>query len=310
MNLSTTMPIAPLHPAIDYQSQVVLLGSCFTENIGEKLDYYGFKTCINPFGIIFNPHSIKVLLERSILQQSFTIEDVTQNFTYLAHSDLNTNRSLNVITNLNNAAQQLRTAIHNASHVFITLGTAWIYELKQNGMIVANCHKQPQSLFTKRLLTTVEIEKSLEQITDLIHNTNPNVVITFTLSPVRHLKDGFVENQHSKSRLHNAIQDAVAGKKCTYFPAYEIVMDELRDYRFYARDMMHVNDLGIDYVWSRFRESVLNTNTTTPLKLVENARKLMAHKPTNPEKHKESILKAQAAVQAAGITINWNNEQN
>jgi hypothetical protein len=177
----------------------------------------------------------------------------------------------------------------------VTLGTAWIYELKETGVIVANCHQQPQSLFGKRLLTAIEISDALESMELLIHKVNPQAQIIFTLSPVRHTKDGMVENTRSKARLHEAIQQQCSTENNYYFPAYEILMDELRDYRFYAQDMIHPNGTAVDYVWARFRESVLHTNTLASIKAVEKHRKLQSHRPKNREAH-DIQLKISAAL--------------
>lgn len=306
MKLSTVVPALPIEPQLDYDASVVLLGSCFTENIGAKLRYYGFKTTINPFGIIFNPHSLMVLLERSLTSKGFTEQDVTAHFSFLTHSDLNAGSKQEVLSNLNNAATTLHNSIAKATHLFITLGTAWVYELNASQEIVANCHKQPQQLFTKRLLSLNEIKDALDRINTLVCNLNPSLSITYTLSPVRHIKDGFVANQRSKARLHECIQVQVDVQHANYFPAYELVMDELRDYRFYGRDLLHLNELGIEFVWLRFRESVMHTNTTHPIKLIEKYRKLQAHRPLDREKHEKqlAILKAEILAVYPKITLN------
>lgn len=293
MQLTTAVPIQPLKPAIDYSSTMVFLGSCFTENIGARMSYYGFKTCINPFGIVFNPHSLMELLERSLTGQLFTDLDVETHFSYLAHSDLNGVDSKTVVHHLNTAGSLLAQQIENATHVFITLGTAWVYEHIEKQLIVANCHKQPQHLFDKKLLSIEIIKGCLESITTLIKEKRPSAQVIFTLSPVRHLKDGFTENQRSKARLFEAIQAIVDDHKASYFTAYEIVMDELRDYRFYGRDMIHLSDTGIELVWERFRESVINKKALPIMKVVEKHRKLLSHKPFNKDLHANQVDQSQ-----------------
>nr|WP_238568136.1 GSCFA domain-containing protein [Nonlabens ulvanivorans] len=292
MQLTTPVPITPLQPAINYDSSLVFLGSCFTENIGSKMAYHGFKTCVNPFGIIFNPHSLMILLDRSLNDQLFTLEDVDSHFSYLAHSDLNGSTRDAVLNNLNTAGTLLTQQIKKASHVFITLGTAWIYEHIEQQSIVANCHKQPQVLFQKKLLSINKITDSLNVITSIIQRAQPNAQVVFTLSPVRHIKDGFTENQRSKARLFEAIQAVVEMQKAQYFPAYEIVMDELRDYRFYGRDMIHLSETGIELVWERFRECVISTTCSPIMKAVDKHRKLIAHRPSNVDLHLEQIEKS------------------
>ncbi|MEO9954935.1 GSCFA domain-containing protein [Nonlabens sp.] len=296
MKLSTPVPVLKLTSPIDYNSKVVLLGSCFTENIGSKLSYYGFDTTINPFGIIFNSTSLRVLIDRAIHHIPFTREDIEGDYSYLAHSDLNNKDQQQLLDQLNNALKKLETDLKQASHLFITLGTAWVYRHIDKDIIVANCHKQPQQLFTKELLTTETINTDLTSIYNWIKKVNAKINITYTLSPVRHIKDGFIENTRSKSRLHDAIQTQVDLNKATYFPAYEIAMDELRDYRFYARDMVHLNEIGVDFIWSRFRESGLNNNTLTQQKTVEKYRKLSQHRATDVKAHQLQIEQMRAKI--------------
>lgn len=288
MKLSTIVPLQPLEPQLDYESKVLCLGSCFAENIGKKLQYYGFDTVINPFGIIFNPASLAILIEKAAGTEPFSKHDVEDNFSFFAHSDLNETDAEATVENLNNALNGLLERIENASHVFITLGTAWVYRHLDRDMIVANCHKQPQSEFSKELLLTNQINLHLESIVEQVEKLNPDCTICFTLSPVRHLKDGHTENMRSKSRLHDAIQNQV-DQGLQYFPAYEIVMDELRDYRFYKPDMIHLNETGTDYIWLCFRESGIHKNTFKTMSAVEKYQRLTAHRPKNLELHKENL---------------------
>jgi lysophospholipase L1-like esterase len=289
MKLITTVPIPDVQNQIDYHSRVVLLGSCFTENIGAQLNNAGFHTLINPFGILFNPVSIAMLVHKACNDDFFTNDDVENTFSYTAHSVINGEDAGATLERLNAAQQQLKTGLDNASHIIITLGSAWVYRLKTSGMVVANCHKQPQQLFDKELLSSHEIISALLDIVSELKKVNPNCQVIFTLSPVRHFKDGVVENTRSKARLHDAIQYMVDQKKAHYFPSYEIVMDEMRDYRFYAKDLLHLNELGIEYVWLRFRESVINNNTLSIEKKVLKYRNLLAHRPTDVTKHKNQV---------------------
>ncbi len=265
------------------------MGSCFSQNIGNKMNYYGFDTLINPFGTLFNPMSIGALIHRSIHDLSFTTSDVEDHFSYLAHSDITGTDKTAVSDAMNTAGLVLKSILTSASHIFITLGSAWVYRHKEKNMIVANCHKQPAKLFQKELLATDQITQVLHQITQDIHAINPDAVITFTLSPIRHIKDGFVENQRSKSRLHEAIQATCEATTAHYIPVYEYVMDELRDYRFYGRDLVHLNELGIELVWLRFRESVINTTVLPIMNQVEKYRKLESHRPKDHSAHQQQL---------------------
>jgi len=288
MKLSTLVPIKPLSPPLDYESKILFLGSCFAENIGNKVQYYGFESSLNPFGIIFNPASLDILIEKSVANTPFVAEDVEAHYSFYAHSSLNGNDRAETLHNLNNALARLRNSILESSHIFITLGTAWVYEHRETKMIVTNCHKQPQALFEKKLLEPSQIDAHVNAIKKNIHKLNPAAQICYTLSPVRHLKDGFIENTRSKSRLHDAIQGTLE-PAVQYFPAYEIVMDELRDYRFYGSDMIHLNETGVDYVWNCFRESGIRSDLFPVLQKVDKFRKLEAHRPQDQEKHNEQV---------------------
>lgn len=290
MNLTTQVPFNAISPAITYDKSVVFIGSCFTQNIGLKMQYYGFKTLMNPFGILFNPLSIGALIHRSIHDIAFNTNDVEDHFSYLAHSDITGTTQQEVCDQMNLASSKLKNTISTASHLFITLGSAWVYRHLEKNMIVANCHKQPAQLFEKELLAIDQIITVLQQITQDIHHINPHCTITFTVSPVRHTKDGFVENQRSKSRLHEAIQSTCESTNANYLPVYEYVMDELRDYRFYSRDLVHLNELGIELVWLRFRESVINQTVLPIMNQVEKYRKLQSHRPKDQAAHEQQLI--------------------
>ncbi|SCY16931.1 GSCFA family protein [Nonlabens sp. Hel1_33_55] len=288
MKLTTSFEIDKIARPIDHNSQVVLLGSCFAQHIGDKLSYNAFQSVVNPFGVIFNPHSIAVLVEKS-LKGDFKMDDVAGKFSYLAHSDLNGESSNETLENLKRAGNILKNQLSKASHLIITLGTSWIYELKESSTIVVNCHQQPQKLFDKRLLTHEEISNSLHKIEKLISSINPDIQLIYTVSPVRHIKDGMVENTRSKARLQEAIQQRCDHGEAYYFPSYEILMDELRDYRFYAGDMIHPNDTAVDYVWLRFRESALNPNTSKAITAIEKHQKLVYHRPKDSKAHQVQV---------------------
>ena len=257
MEFRTQIPITPQEPKIDHGSKVLLLGSCFVENIGRKLEYHKFQTLQNPFGILFHPAAIASFFEDVLQQKVFSEEDIFfhnerwHNFS--AHSALSRINQEELLSELNSAVGKTGSFLKEASHVIITLGTAWGYKLKTSGKIVANCHKVPQREFEKELL---EVNSKIQRCVNIIKKLNPKACIIFTVSPVRHLKDGFVENQQSKARLISAVHMAVSrDEKANYFPSYEIMMDELRDYRFYAEDMVHPNQVAINYTWKRFTET-------------------------------------------------------
>ncbi|UZH56218.1 GSCFA domain-containing protein [Salinimicrobium tongyeongense] len=284
MEFRTQVPVTPQEPKIGYSSKVLLLGSCFVENIGNKLEYFKFPNLLNPFGILFHPAAIHNFLKRVKEQYIFTEADIFyHNETwkcYEAHSDLNSVEKEEILNKLNAAVQETREFLKTATHVVITPGTAWGYKLNETGqLLVANCHKVPQAKFSREI---TEVKNALFDTSEIVRSLNPSAQIIFTVSPVRHLKDGFVENQLSKAKLITAIQERVASEEnCSYFPSYEIMMDELRDYRFYAEDMLHPNIVAVDYIWEKFRQGWIASAASEVMKQVDTIQKGLLHRPFN-----------------------------
>jgi len=280
---------------IDYQSKIVLIGSCFVENIGQKLSYFKFNTTRNPFGILFNPISIEKAIHDIVKKNLYTESDlILENEIWHSlhhHSDFSNIKKEAGLQAINQSIEKNHEYIKSASHLIITLGTAWVYHHIKTDQLVANCHKIPQNKFEKRLLSIDEIIKSLKNINELIRSVNPNISITITLSPVRHLKDGMINNSRSKAHLLSAIHEFIKQKNVYYFPSYEIVMDDLRDYRFFEKDMLHSNEIAIDYIWNLYKESNINSNSYGIMKEVESIQNGIKHRPFNPDsaKHQEFI---------------------
>ncbi|WP_190809825.1 GSCFA domain-containing protein [Flagellimonas sp. S3867] len=287
MKLQTTVPLITAENLIDYQSKLLMMGSCFVENIGDKLEYYKFRTAQNPFGILFHPIAIENLIERALTNQTYQKEEVFEHggiwHCFDAHSDLNTTSEQELLDNLNNGLQETSKALKDATHIILTLGTAWAYRHNLTQKLVANCHKVPQREFSKELLSTEMIQSSLKKVVELVQSINKKVQIIFTISPVRHLKDGFVENQRSKANLIGAVHEMLEGHDMSYFPSYEIMMDELRDYRFYGKDMVHPNDLAVGYIWEKFKSTLISPEIHTIMDEVETVQKGLQHKPFNPD---------------------------
>lgn len=304
MNFRTQIPINNSDFPIDYLSKLLLLGSCFAENIGDKFQYYKFQTTVNPFGIIFNPFSLEKLIKRVIEKNYFTEEDIFYHndlwHCYEVHSELSNPNKEEFLDNLNRIIDLTNKQITELTHCFITLGTSWVYRNNETNEIVANCHKVPQKEFTKELLSVEQIEKSLQSIVTLIHSINPNVKFVFTVSPVRHIKDGFVENNMSKANLISSVYTIVKQNSnyINYFPSYEIVMDELRDYRFYKEDMLHPNQQAIDYIWNKLSTSFFPTETLKVVQEIETIQKGLAHRPFNPdaEAHKKFLIQIELKI--------------
>jgi len=291
MELQTRIPLTPSDNPIDYQSKLVLLGSCFVENIGAKLAYFKFQQFQNPFGILFHPLAIENLIQRAIARKMYQQSEIFEQDgiwrCFDAHSELRSASSDELLHLLNLRLEETKKSLETSSHIIITLGTAWVYEHQTSGKIVANCHKVSQKQFTKKLLSLGEIEGSLDHILKLIQKVNPKAQIIFTISPVRHLKDGFIENQQSKAHLitavHSLLSSRAQSRELSYFPSYEIMMDELRDYRFYGKDMVHPNELAVDYIWERFKWVWISKKIYPVMHEVDAVQKGLLHRPFNPD---------------------------
>lgn len=301
MQFTTQIPIPHSDHPIDYNSRIVSLGSCFAVNIGQKLDYFKFRNTTNPFGILFHPLALEKFIGFAVNGKPFTEADIFFHndrwHCFDAHSDLSHPDKNRLLGNLTATASQAQAELQQATHVIITLGTAWAYRNTDSGELVANCHKVPQKQFTKELLSIEAIKQSLSNIIAMVQQVNPAAQIVFTVSPVRHIKDGFTENQWSKANLISALQEVLTTGNhqptTIYFPSYEIMMDELRDYRFYAQDMIHPNQIAIDYIWERFTEAFITPAAQETMKQVDTIQKGLSHRPFNPEapQHKEFLSK-------------------
>lgn len=294
MNFTTKVPIEKYQNPIDYNSKIMSVGSCFAENMGEKFEYFKFQNSVNPFGIIFNPVSIEKLVNRIVNQTPFSEADIFFYndlwHCYEVHSELSNANKEDFLHNLNSILFENFNAFSNATHIIITYGTSWVYRNKTSNEIVANCHKVAQNQFDKEILSVETIEKSIEKTINLIQKINPNCNFIFTISPVRHIKDGFVENQRSKAHLISALQSAIYNlQSANYFPSYEIMMDELRDYRFYANDMLHPSESAIDYIWIKFFENYVSETEFNLMNQVCEIQRALKHRPFNPDS--ESHLK-------------------
>ena len=289
MQFSTPIPIAKSNFLIDYNSKIMSMGSCFAENIAEKFDYFKFENAANPFGIVFNAVSIERLISRIVSQKLFTEKDIFYHnelwHCFEVHSNLSNPDKAIFLKNLNQIIKLSHLQMLECSHFIITLGTSWVYRNIENDEIVANCHKIPQKHFTKVLLSIETTQKSIANIIALIHSINKNLKFIFTISPVRHIKDGFIENNISKAILLQAVYQLSQTVNCKlhteYFPSYEIILDELRDYRFYKPDMLHPNQIAIDYVWEKFVQSAITESSLPIMQEVENIQKMISHKSSN-----------------------------
>jgi hypothetical protein len=283
---------------IRHQDRLMLIGSCFTENIAAKFRQHKFAVLENPHGILFNPISISKAIRSYATgrvyreDELFYMNEAWNSWEH--HSRFSNPDKANCLQGINDSQQQASAFVRSADWIFITLGSAFVYELGDIG-VVANCHKVPTDKFQKQLLGIHEVSGALTAIISDISLVNPDANIIFTISPVRHLRDGFVENNRSKSALIHAVHELVAAhERCFYFPAYELVIDDLRDYRFYAEDMVHPNYASTNYVWDKFISACIDEPARKLMKEINAINAAKNHKPFNPgsQSHKR-FLQAQ-----------------
>lgn len=286
MQLTTPVTLPKSNLEITHKSKIVLLGSCFAQNIGQRLQMGKFNVCVNPFGIIYNPLSIATVLKRATDCELFTpqspeiVENAQRWHSLLHHGDFSRNTREELLETVNTALHTAHNHIKTADILIITFGTAYVYT-HCSGLIVSNCHKLPASSFTRRLMSIEEITDAMTTALAPIVAARPNVKIIFTVSPIRHLRDGAHDNQMSKATLLLAVQRLQErfGQCCAYFPAYEIVLDELRDYRFYAEDMTHPSPVAVEYIWQKFTETYISNDSRKLCQTIEDINRALAHRP-------------------------------
>ena len=273
---------------ISYEDKIMTLGSCFAENIGKKMNAVYFLTDVNPFGVLYNPISISNSIELLLQNKTFTVDDIFENqsiWQSFSHSSQFSNPSAEACLNVINSQVELSgNFIRQTNILMITFGTAWVFEEVKSGRVVSNCHKLPASGFTRRRLEVNEIVDAYSCLMCNLLNKNPELQIILSVSPIRHWKDGATENSISKSTLLLAVNELKEQfENIHYFPAYEIQMDELRDYRFYAADMLHPSDVAVDYIWNRFSETYFSLQTQQLKLQIEQYNADLAHRPIHPE---------------------------
>lgn len=323
MELSTKIDIPTSRKKIDYTSNVAFIGSCFAENISNKFIERKFHALVNPLGIIYNPHSIENMMRKIAdageCSAPYTEKDVFYDgeswSSWDAHGSLSVkgleqdvNSRAECVKNLNRAICKSREFLTKADFAFITLGTAFVYFLKETGKVVSNCHKQNASLFERRLISVEDATQALRGIVARLQQINSDIRIIFTVSPLRHLNDGAHGNNLSKSTLLLATDNVCqefsncATEKndpvVSYFPSYEIVMDELRDYRFYADDMIHLSATAESYIFERMSEVFFSSKTANEMKRVEKFMKTAQHRIANPDSAK-TVLMAEQQIKLA-----------
>lgn len=284
MQFRTEISIKPCDFMISYEYKIAMQGSCFAENIASKLFNAGFIVNLNPFGIVYNPLSLSKNLNRLldnkpyVESELFMDKDIYHSFAH--HSSFSDNDLEKVLSRINTRLS-ITLPYLKTSHLFIvTFGTAYFYSLQENGNVVSNCHKLPAKLFNYKRLTVDEIVKEWDSLIVRLRADNSSLKILFTVSPIRHWKDGAHENQLSKSILLLAVDELIRNHpQCYYFPSYEILLDELRDYRFYSEDMLHPSSQAVDYIWEKFSEVFFNKDTKNKIHQFEKIQKSKNHIP-------------------------------
>ncbi len=273
MELMTRIDIPASEWKIAAGEKVLLVGSCFADEIGEKMVRGGFEAMVNPFGTLYNPASIAASLLRSISEKEYTADSVEliqsesdgMWHSWMHHSSFSSLDVATLVERINGTTHCVADFLREADVLIVTMGTAIIYRLKETGMLVANCHKQLDSLFVRERLNSYDIVDQWEMLLQLLESVNPKLKVIFTVSPIRHKRDGYHVNQVSKGILLQGVDEIVNGKssnsQCFYFPSYEIMMDELRDYRFYADDMIHPSEKAVEYIWQRFQDTYFDNKT-------------------------------------------------
>lgn len=274
-------------PRMAISDRIFTIGSCFSDAIGLRLSAHKLATCANPAGISYNPYSIHGLLNLAIARESPSEQNYTSGevvFHYDFHSSLSATSRDKLRISLRQIIGQCAEAIRDSNWLVITYGTAWTYQRKDTGQVVSNCHKQPSALFIKKLISAEDIETSFRQLKAGLLSANPNLKIILTVSPVRHIKDTLEGNSVSKAILRVACENICREHaNVFYFPAYEIMMDDLRDYRFYKSDMIHPNDVAEEYIWEKFTTTWFDDALQAFIKSWRGILQALEHRPFHPE---------------------------
>ena len=310
MNLQTKITVAAPYFLIDYNSRLMMLGSCFAENMGSKFSYYKFDVDVNPCGIIYNPLSVANVLRLIVEGKQFEKSDLRQVggkwvslYHHGAFSSTDPDECLRRINDrLTKATGELRTL----DLLVITWGTAWVYRYTRENIVVSNCHKIPSQEFERSRLSVEDIVKEYLVLIGRLREINPGLRILFTVSPIRHWKDGAHGNQLSKATLLLAIDRLREElQHVYYFPAYEIVLDELRDYRFYADDMLHMSGFTVDYIWERFLYSFISPEVLGLMNQIGRVNKGVAHRPFDPQSEEYHRLVKKMLAEIAMISRSY-----
>ncbi len=290
MELRTTFPIGPSKDKISYNDPVMFIGSCFATSIGKKFETGCMPVMINPSGTVYNPESVLRTLDNIISRRQFVPDDLYNHdgrwISFDHYTEFSSSDRDELLGRINLSNLQASEFISGARFLFITFGTARVYRLRHSGNIVSNCHRLQASSFTNELLGVDHIAGVWSERLNLLNKLNPQLKVIFTISPVRHWKDGPHGNQVSKSVLFLAVEKLLEHpSRPSYFPAYEIVMDDLRDYRYYADDMLHLTETAVDYIWDAFCRCYFDGSTAGLWREVEKISRAVSHRIQSGERN-------------------------
>jgi len=288
IKFSTEVELPKIVKKLGYRHQSMMIGSCFAENIGTYFQELCFPIMVNPFGILYNPVSIANSLDLIISGNIFTEQDLFysngQYNSFSHHSRFSGSDPVNTLAQINAQIAEASTVLKKCHHLFITFGTSWVFQHKTKGVVVSNCHKLPAATFDRYRLSVSQITETWFPLIDKMISLNPELHLIFTVSPIRHLKDGAHENQLSKSTLllaTNELKSKYGSDVISYFPSYELLLDELRDYRFYASDMTHPSEVAIDFIREKFVSAILDNEAKTVSSELEKILPALTHKSLN-----------------------------
>lgn len=307
------IPVSPF--PICHESKILSMGSCFAQTIGQNMIDSKFDCLVNPFGTIFNPLALSNLLQAADLTHPFHDSEVVERdglfFHYASHSDLAASTKNDLMQKLLVQRNLCAAYLQNGTHLILTLGTAWVYELGETGQTVANCHKQPAEKFKKRLLSLDEMKENLSRLFKDFNRKYPDLKIILTVSPVRHVKDGLSGNQLSKSLLRVLCDELEKESiNISYFPAYEILVDELRDYRFYAEDLIHPSAEAENYILEKWRASNFSEKTQQNIIQIQKIKLDLAHRPLNAKSqgHQNFLSNLLLKLERMNVDFDFTNE--